>query len=90
MSEVTEALAALQRGERTLEDIEEFFLTRTWPLRGAGQDTDRPPEGSFVEVGDAYTAGVINHDQYVILAEAATAAMSQQQSTTTTSDEVNP
>lgn len=75
MSEVTEAIAALQSGDRTLEDVEELFLTRTWPAR---QDSDGPPEGSFGEVADAYSNGDLTHDQYVILAEAAREAMRNQ------------
>lgn len=89
MSEVSEALDALQRGERTLEDVEELFLTRKWPLHGAEQDTDSPPEGSFVELANAYSTRTITLDQYVILAAAASDAMNQQQANTPTSDEVN-
>lgn len=90
MSEVTDALDALAAGERTIEDVEQFFRSRTWPLRGepvaasyedAARAEERDPavpeEGSFAEVGDAYTAGTISHDQYVRLAQAATEAMQQ-------------
>lgn len=90
MSEVTEALAALQSGRRTLEDVEEFFLSRTWPRSSAGQDTAALPEGSFTEVSDAYSNRIIDLDQYVILAEAYKAAMEQQQANRPTTDEVNP
>lgn len=90
MSEVAEALTALQRGERTLEDVEEFFLARQWPQKSGRRDTAAPPEGSFTEVADAYSNGVLTLDQYVILAEAASSAMRQQQANRPTTDEVNP
>jgi hypothetical protein len=91
VSEVTEALEALARGERTLEDVEQFFLRRTWPLSGAGQDVAGHPEGSFTEVSDAYSNRTITLDQYVILAEAASFAMKLRQATNPTTDEqVNP
>jgi hypothetical protein len=73
---VTEALEALRRGDRTLEQVEELFGTRVWPR---GRDTDRSGPGSFAEVADAYSTGVIDHDQYVRLANAAAAAMKTQQ-----------
>lgn len=78
MSEVTEAIAALQRGDRTLEDVEQLFLTRTWPLWVSRQDSEDQPEGSFGEVADAYSNQELTHDQYVILAEAAREAMRNQ------------
>lgn len=78
MSEVTEAIAALQRGERTLEDVEQMFLDREWPLWAARQDSEGQPEGSFGEVADAYSNRQLSHDQYVILAEAAREAMKNQ------------
>lgn len=78
MSEVTEAIAALQRGDRTLEDVEQLFLNRTWPLWVSRQDSEKQPEGSFGEVADAYSSKQLTHEQYVILAEAATEAMNNQ------------
>lgn len=91
MSEVTEALDALVEGTRTLKDVEAMFLARTWPLPQAGQDIAALPEGSFTEVSDAYSNGVLTIDQYVVLAEAAAAAMNrQQQQSRPTTDEVNP
>lgn len=81
MSEVSDALEALGRDERSLDEVEQFFRTRQWSrlARGAGQDTDGPPDGSFAEVADAYTAGTISLDQYGVLAAAASAAMKEQQ-----------
>lgn len=75
MSEVTEAIAALQRGDQSLEDVERLFLNRPWPLWVPRKDSDEQPEGSFGEVADAYSNGTLSHDQYVILAEAAREAM---------------
>lgn len=89
MSEVTEAVAALQRGDRTLEDVAEMFRTRRWPRGSGRRDTDGPPEGSFTEVADAYSNNDLTTDQYVVLAEAAREAM-QQQANSPISDEVNP
>lgn len=79
MSEVSEALEALQRGERDLDDVETLFRTRQWPRRIAEQDTAGHPEGSFAEVADAYSSQVITLDQYIVLAEAASTAMEEQQ-----------
>lgn len=85
VSEVTDALQGLASGERTLDDVAEFFQNREWP----GQSTtDNPttssegePSGSFAEVVDAYSNQLINHDQYVRLAQAATEAMRAQSGT---------
>lgn len=91
MSEVTDALDALQRGERTLEQVQEFFLTRHWPRPSGRRDTGARSEGSFTEVADAYSNGSLSLDQYVVLAEAASTAMKQQQKAKRpTTDEVNP
>jgi hypothetical protein len=78
VSEVTEALEALVRGERTLDEVEQFFRTRQWPRRSPGQDTGRRAEGSFTEVADSYSRQDITLDQYLILAEAASSAMKKQ------------
>jgi hypothetical protein len=78
VSEVTEAIAALERGDRTLEDVERLFLNRTWPMLVPQQDSDEQPEGSFGEVADAYSNGQLSHEHYVILAEAAREAIRNQ------------
>ena len=94
MSEVTDALRALAAGERTLDDVEQEFRSRPWPrrltpppatymdaARAEETDADVPPEGSFAEVSDAYTSGLIDHDQYVRLAETVAAVMSDSSGT---------
>jgi hypothetical protein len=82
MSDVTEALAALQAGGRTLDEVVAMFRSRTWPVPatpppGTLADEAFPPEpeGSFAEVSVAYSAGVITDEQYAALAEAAAQAM---------------
>jgi hypothetical protein len=76
MSDVTEALQGLADGESTLDEVEALFREREWPRRSDDQGGHLP--GSFAEVADAYSAGLINHDQYVRLAAAATEAMRAQ------------
>jgi hypothetical protein len=92
VSDIADALQALAAGERTLDDVEEEFRNRTWPrrvtptpttyldaARAEETDSEVPPEGSFAEVADAYTSGVIDHAQYVRLAEAVVEVMNQQE-----------
>lgn len=88
MSEVTDALRALQAGERTIEDVEQMFRTRNWPkvvppadaqeaiARDAIGDPEEPADGSFFEVASAFTNGVIDVDTYERLADAASEAIS--------------
>lgn len=88
MSEVTDALRALQAGDRTIEDVTEMFRTRRWPPppqrtattaeKQAAQeqgDRDPDPEGSFAEVSQAFYTGIITVDEYEVLAGAAAEAM---------------
>lgn len=77
VSEVTDALQALADGERNLDDVAQFFREREWPRRADPNSDDQAP-GSFAEVANAYSSGLINHDQYVALAQAATEAMREQ------------
>lgn len=87
MSEVTDALRALQAGERTIEDVEQMFRSRNWPRKPPGpknateafarEQTDYDEaDGSFAEVGQAFFMGVIDADAYERLAAAAHEAMS--------------
>jgi hypothetical protein len=89
--EVSDALQQLHPGERTVEDVAEFFRTRYWPMgtepapsnfkdaaRAEQHDVDQPAAGSFAEVAFAYSAGVITFDQYAVLAKAAAEAIKAQ------------
>jgi hypothetical protein len=92
VSEVTEALQELHDGNRTLEDVAEFFRTRDWPsgperprpttfkeaAAAEMHDRDEDPPGSFAEVADAYVAGTITLEQYTALAQAAAGKMNAQ------------
>lgn len=79
MSKVTDALQALADGTRTIDDVEAQFRSHDWP-RVVPILGDAPqPEGSFVEVSDAYSRGLINHDQYVRLAETVVEVMVMKQ-----------
>lgn len=75
VSEVTEALQELADGKREIDDVAQFFREREWPRRADGDD---PEPGSFSEVADAYSSRLIDHEQYVQLAQAATEAMREQ------------
>ncbi len=89
VSEVTKAVRALQSGERTIEDVEQMFKTRSWPRPQTTPTSatdafkreieDREPDapGSFSEVAQAFYAGVIDVDTYERLANAAKAAPKQ-------------
>lgn len=93
MSEVTDALRALQAEERTVEDVAQMFRTRSWPTgtepaKDAGEafareNSDRDPDapGSFAEVGQAFYTGIITIDQYEVLAQAAAEGMKKAPST---------
>jgi hypothetical protein len=76
MSEVTDALDALARGDQTVNQVRILFREREWPRHG---DADGPPQGSFAEVVAAFKAGVITQEEYTTLAEAASQAMNEQQ-----------
>lgn len=78
MSEVTDALQALVDGELTIDDVEAQFRTRIWPLVAPEHDDGTSPEGSFGEVSDAYSKGLISHDQYVRLAAVVIEVMKHQ------------
>ncbi len=94
MSEVMDALRALQAGERTVEDVEDMFRTRNWPkptttrpttgaeaLARDSEDPEEPVDGSFFEVADAFTRSIIDIDTYERLATAASEAMTAPQGT---------
>jgi hypothetical protein len=102
VSEVTEALEALAAGKRSIEDVEAFFAEREWPRRAdppattlddiyrrEQQDAPEPPEGSFAEVAYAYSAKLIDLDQYARLAKAAAEAMNSQRREADTDNRLN-
>jgi hypothetical protein len=78
VSEVADALAALREGRLSLAEVEQMFAARDWPAApvlppGTLADEAFPPapEGSFTEVSVAYSAGLIDSEQYAALAKAA-------------------
>lgn len=84
MSRVTDLLAALRAGEKSLDEVAAAFRTYRWPKNpvpvaksfaelAAREEQDPEPlqDGSFDEVAVAYTAGQITDEQYARLAEAA-------------------
>lgn len=78
MSQVSEVLAELSRGERSIEDVEQAFADRHWPQPEPTTDGHPPGDDSFAEVAYAYSTGVITLDQYTRLAEVAAAAIRRQ------------
>lgn len=90
MSEVMDALRALQSGEATIDDVATGFSTRSWPkpagtptnardaLAAQVADRDPDPDNSFAEVAQAFYQGIITIDQYEVLARAAHEAGSAQ------------
>lgn len=78
MGDVTDALDALSRGDRSIEDVERWFADRRWRQPRPAQSGERPDDGSFAEVAYAYSTGVIDLDQYTRLAEVAAAAIRRQ------------
>lgn len=70
-SDVQQVLADLSTGKTTIEKVEAFFRTRTWPEEPtASRDEDMSadfmaiPKGSFHEVKHAYISNVISYEQY--------------------------
>lgn len=88
MSDVSDQLDRLAEGTATLEQVADVFRERVWPLAPRPEtveytdlarrdlaDPDAAPEGSFLEVAAAWSAGKLNDDQFKVLSEAAAEAM---------------
>lgn len=84
MSTISDALADLSAGRKSLDEVADLMRATEWPAQTppAGDydtlaqrtisDAEPPPEGSFAEVESAYINGTISAEQYAALAAAAT------------------
>jgi hypothetical protein len=83
MTGVTAIIDALAAGRITLDAAAADFRARQWPSvpRLSGTAADEvfapPPEGSFLDVAVAYSAGRLTPGQYAVLAAAAAEAGSK-------------
>ena len=85
MSDVSELLAALRRGELSLKEVAADFRSRAWrPTRTVARTAEeiasqRDPggdvPGSYDEVTAAYDRGELTSDQYQVLSEAVAEAI---------------
>lgn len=88
MSAVTDLLDQLGAGEVTLDEVVGDFRGRSWPQTPRDEpadatevfardqaDPEEPPEGSFSEVAAYYARGLVDDQQYAVLATAAAEAM---------------
>jgi hypothetical protein len=89
MSEVTELIKALRRGDASLEEVALRFRERSWPRRirpkpgshaemAAAAERDPEPDlpGSFDEVYAAYHGRELSREEFQVLKAAALEAMS--------------
>jgi len=81
-SEVTELIAALRRGELSLDELANNFRRRHWPRTrrhapitpaemAEQQDPEPDVPGSYDDLTGAYDRGEITREQYRILVQAA-------------------
>lgn len=86
MSDVTELLDALSRGDKTVDEVATEFRTLPWKkgpkrpdtyqglVKAEESDPEPQVDGSFDEVSTAYALGRIDDEQYAVLAKAAGSA----------------
>jgi hypothetical protein len=92
-SEITSLIAALNRGDMSLDQLVQEFRKRTWPSTTPPEpatqaewearlmaDPDPHVPGSFDDVAAAFFRGDITQEQYGVLAEAAAASVNVEES----------